>query len=396
MITLPSIEDLELHGKATFLRVDLNVPLKGGVITSDARIRAALPTIRHAIEAGARLMLASHLGRPKGQRVPEMSLEPVATRLSELLDRDVLFTDDCIGDGVVGLMREMQPGQVAVLENLRYHAGEEKNESAFAKKLAAPFKVYVNDAFGASHRAHASIVGMVPHVAEAAAGFLLRAEVEAIGKLMHDPAKPFVAVVGGAKVSDKLGVLQSLIGKVDTLCIGGAMAYTFLAAKGETVGDSRVEKDKVRVAAEVIERAKNRGVRLLLPVDHVTGEAFEEGTTATHVAKGSPIADGTMGLDIGQETRALYTDALRAAKTVFWNGPMGVFEWDAFAKGTLAVAQAVAETDAYTVVGGGDSVAAIEKAGVADRVSHVSTGGGASLELLELGSLPGLDILKGR
>ncbi len=396
MITLPAIENLELDGKATFMRVDLNVPLKNGVITSDARIRAALPTIEHAIGKGARLMLASHLGRPKGQRVPEMSLEPVATRLSELLDRDVLCADDCIGDGVMGLMREMQPGQIAVLENLRYHAGEEKNESEFAKKLAAPFRVYVNDAFGASHRAHASIVGMVEHVQEAAAGFLLRAEVEAIGKLIHGPEKPFVAVVGGAKVSDKLGVLQSLIGKVDTLCIGGAMAYTFLAARGEAVGDSKVEKDKVRVAGEIMERSKNRGVRLLLPVDHVTGETFEESTTAIHVAKGKSIADGTMGLDIGQETRELYAAAIREAKTVFWNGPMGVFEWDAFAKGTLAVAEAVAESDAYTVVGGGDSVAAIEKAGVADRVSHVSTGGGASLELLELGSLPGIDILKGR
>lgn len=390
-----SIDTLELDGKAVFMRVDLNVPLRDGVITSDARIRAALPSIRHALDAGARLMLASHLGRPKGNRIPEMSLEPVALRLSELLDRDVMFAEDCIGDGVAGLLREMSAGSVAVLENLRYHAGEEKNDSEFAKKLASPFGVYVNDAFGASHRGHASIVGMVPHVAESAAGFLLAQEVTAIRKLTDGAEKPFVAVVGGAKVSDKLGVLQSLIGKVDTLCIGGAMAYTFLSALGQSVGDSRVEKDKVSVAKEVLQRARNRGVTLMLPVDHVTGAEFDENTTPTLVAKGAAIADGSMGLDIGPESRAAYADAVRSAATVFWNGPMGVFEWQAFSRGTLAVADAVAETSAYSVVGGGDSVAAIEKAGVADRVSHVSTGGGASLELIELGSLPGLDALKG-
>ncbi|MEM6533557.1 MAG: phosphoglycerate kinase [Myxococcota bacterium] len=391
---MKSIDALELDGKAVFMRVDLNVPMKDGVITSDARVRAALPSVRHALNGGARLMLASHLGRPKGNRVPEMSLEPVAMRLSELLDQDVMFAEDCIGDGVSGLLREMGPGSVAVLENLRYHASEEKNDAEFSKRLAAPFNVYINDAFGASHRAHASIVGMVPHVKEAAAGFLLGKEVEAISKLINGAEKPFVAVVGGAKVSDKLGVLQSLIGKVDTLCIGGAMAYTFLAALGQSVGDSRVEKDKISVAKEVLQRARNRGVTLMLPVDHVTGAEFDENTTATVVAKGAVIADGTMGLDIGPESRAAYAQAVMSASTVFWNGPMGVFEWGAFSRGTMAVAEAVAETGAYTVVGGGDSVAAIEKAKIADRVSHVSTGGGASLELIELGTLPGLDALK--
>lgn len=394
-MNIPSISNLELDGKAVFMRVDLNVPLKDGSITSDARIRAALPTIRHAIDAGARLLLASHLGRPKGRRVAEMSLEPVAQRLSELLGQDVLFAEDCVGDGVSGLLREMRSGSVGVLENLRYHEGETKNDTEFARQLGSPFQVYVNDAFGASHRAHASIVGIVPHIAESASGFLLAKEVEAIGKLTSNAKKPFVAVVGGAKVSDKLGVLQSLLGKVDTLCIGGAMAYTFLSASGTSVGNSRVEKDKVHVAKEVMERASLRGVRLMLPVDHVTASEFEAGATATVVAKGAPIAEGTMGLDIGPETRAAYADAVASAGTVFWNGPMGVFEWDAFAKGTMAVADAVAQSDGFTVVGGGDSVAAIEKAGIADRVSHVSTGGGASLELIELGTLPGLEALKG-
>lgn len=393
MKALPSINDLELDNRAVFMRVDLNVPLRDGEITSDARIRAAIPTIELALERGARLMLASHLGRPKGKRVPEMSLEPVAQRLSELLDRDVTFVEDCIGDPVGGLIREMRSGQVAVLENLRYHAAEEGNDADFARRLGMPFDVYINDAFGASHRAHASIVGIVPHVREAAAGLLLAREVEALGRLVDGAEKPFTAIVGGAKVSDKLGVFQSLIGKVNKLCIGGAMAYTFLKAKGEKVGGSRIEEDKVRVAKEVAERARRRDVELLLPVDHVVADTFSADAPAKTLMPGQPIADGEMGLDIGPETAKLFARAIGEAKTVFWNGPMGVFEWEAFSAGTFCVARAVADSDAYSVVGGGDSVAAIEKADVVDRISHVSTGGGASLELIEQGTLPGIDAL---
>lgn len=391
---MPSITEVELDGQRVFMRLDLNVPMKGGVITSDARIQAALPTVRYALDHGAKLMLASHLGRPKGQRQPALTLEPVALRLSELLDRDVMFAEDCIGDGVGGLLREMSSGAVAVLENLRFHPGEESADSEFARKLAAPFQVYINDAFGASHRAHASIVGIVEHVEQAAAGFLLAKEVKALEQVLNEAQRPFVAVIGGAKVSDKIGVLRALVSRVDTICVGGAMAYTFLKAQGQPVGNSRVEEDQVHVAAEVLQRARNRKVQLLLPSDHVASESFYENSTPVHIAKGLPIADNLMGLDIGPETRSAYVSAISAARTVFWNGPMGVFEWQAYSRGTLAVAEAVADAEAYSVVGGGDSVAAIEAAGVKDRVSHVSTGGGASLEFLELGQLPGLNALR--
>lgn len=391
---MPSITEVELDGQRVFMRLDLNVPMKDGVITSDARIQAALPTVRYALDHGAKLMLASHLGRPKGKRQPSLTLEPVALRLSELLDRDVMFAEDCVGDGVGGLLREMSSGSVAVLENLRFHPGEESADSEFARRLAAPFQIYINDAFGASHRAHASIVGIVEHVEQAAAGFLLAKEVKALEQVLNDAQRPFVAVIGGAKVSDKIGVLRALVSRVDTICVGGAMAYTFLKAQGLPVGNSRVEEDQVHVAAEVLQRARNRKVQLLLPSDHVASESFDENSTPVHVAKGLPIADHLMGLDIGPDTRSAYVSAIGAAQTVFWNGPMGVFEWQSFSRGTLAVAQAVADAEAYSVVGGGDSVAAIEVAGVKDRVSHVSTGGGASLEFLELGHLPGLDALR--
>ena len=398
MKTMPSIRDLALENKAVFMRVDFNVPLEGKVITSDARIRAALPTIKLALEKGARLALASHLGRPKGKKNPDYSMEPVGHRLSELLGgKDVVLADDCIGDGVAGLVQGLRPGQVLLLENLRFYKEEEGNDAEFSKKLAAPFQVYINDAFGASHRAHASIVGMTKFFDDKSkgAGLLLEAEVKAIGKLLEGAEKPFVAVVGGAKVSDKIGVLDALIQRVDTLCIGGAMAYTFLKARGVEVGASKWEGDKLQTATDVIKRAKARDVRLLLPVDHVVADVFDENATATVVAD-EDVPEGKIGLDIGPQTRKLFSEAVDDAKTVFWNGPMGVFEWDKFSKGTTVIAEATAASSGYTVVGGGDSVAAIEKAGVADRIKHISTGGGASLELLELGSLPGVDALTGK
>lgn len=393
MNPLRTLKDLDLDGRRALLRLDLNVPLRDGVITSDARIRAALPTIRHAMDAGAKVALCSHLGRPKGQRDPQYSLEPVGARLSELLERDVLLADDCIGDGVRTMASRMQMDAPVLLENLRFHGGETSNDPAFARALAAPFDTFINDAFGACHRAHASIVGVVPHVEQVAAGFLLEKEVQALGRLLENPERPFVAVVGGAKVSDKLGVLQALLTRVDTLCIGGAMAYTFLKAKDGQVGDSRVEKDKLRVAREVMERAQAREVRLVLPVDHVVAGRFDENAKPEGVDN-VDIPEGRMGLDIGPQSRERLATYLGAAKTVFWNGPMGVFEWKAFAAGTRAVAEAVAQTEAYTVVGGGDSVAAVEEMGVADSVDHISTGGGASLELIEKGTLPGLDVLR--
>ncbi|KAK1548221.1 hypothetical protein Q3G72_000719 [Acer saccharum] len=394
MKPMHTLRSLELAGRAVFVRLDLNVPLKDGVITSDARIRAALPTLQYILEAGGRVAVASHLGRPKGRRTPEASLEPVGLRLSELLEHEVILAEDATGDGVRGLLRDARPGSLILLENLRFHGEEEANDAEFARALAAPFDVYVNDAFGASHRAHASIVGMVKHFKDFAAGFLLEKEVEALQRLIQAPQKPFVAVVGGAKVSDKLGVLESLLSRVDTLMVGGAMAYTFLKAQGHNVGKSRFEEDKLRVAQAILTRAEQRGTKLLLPTDHMAAAEFDAAAKATLVSQ-KDLPDGLMGLDIGPDTRRRYTEALQGAQTIFWNGPMGVFEWEKFAAGTLAVAQAVAGASGYTVVGGGDSVAAIEQAGVADKIDHVSTGGGASLELIEFGKLPGIEVLRG-
>ena len=394
-VKLPSIQDLDLNNRAVFMRLDLNVPLKDGKITSDARIQAALPTIRYALEKGAKLAIASHLGRPKGKFKKEDSLEPVGAHLSELLKQEVLLSEDCIGDGVKGLMRDLRPGGILLLENLRFHNEEEANDVAFARQLAAPFEVYINDAFGASHRAHASIVGMVKNIATCGAGFLLEKEVNALQTLLHEPKKPFVAIVGGAKVSDKVGVLEALLGRVTTLCIGGAMAYTFLKAQDHDCGKSKIEDDKLHVASDVIKRAKARGVELMLPTDHVCASDFAESAAPTVVTTPA-IPAHLMGLDIGPDTRAAYVARVHSAATVFWNGPMGVFEWDRFAAGTRAVAAAVAKNPGYTVVGGGDSVAAIEQAGVADKIKHVSTGGGASLELLQYGTLPGIEALHGK
>lgn len=393
MKPIRTLSQLQLDGRAVFVRLDLNVPLKDKSITSDARIRAALPTLQHILSAGGRVAVASHLGRPKGRRTPEASLEPVGMRLSELLAHEVILAEDATGDGVRRLLRDLRAGSLILLENLRFHAEEEANDAEFARALAAPFDVYVNDAFGASHRKHASIVGMVKHCEDFAAGFLLDKEVQALQRLIDAPAKPFVAIIGGAKVSDKLGVLESLLSKVDTLMIGGAMAYTFLKAQGHNIGKSRFEEDKLRVAQAILTRAEQRGTKLLLPTDHIAAPSFEADAQATLVGQTS-IPEHLMGLDIGPDTRRRYAEGLKSAQTLFWNGPMGVFEWERFAAGTQAIAQAVAQASGYTVVGGGDSVAAIEQAGVAERIDHVSTGGGASLELIEFGKLPGIEVLR--
>ncbi|TMA28876.1 MAG: phosphoglycerate kinase [Deltaproteobacteria bacterium] len=387
-----SIEQLDISGKRLFIRVDFNVPLdkKTGKVKDDARIRAALPTIQYAIERRAKVILASHLGRPDGKVVPEMSLEPAGSVLSRLLGRDVIFADDCVGDGVRKLVGELREGQVLLLENLRFHAEEEANDDEFSRELASLAEVYVDDAFGTVHRAHASTVGMVKHVAQRGAGFLVSSELKHLQPLLKGAAKPYLAILGGAKVSDKIKVIDQLIGKVDALLIGGAMAYTFLQARGVAVGASRVEKDKIDVARRILERAR---AEVLLPVDHVVASE-PKGGIPTQVV--STIPDGQLGLDIGPKTSELYRQRIVGAQTIFWNGPMGMFEVSEYAAGTRAVADALVEATrrgAQTVVGGGDSAAAIAEFGLADKVTHVSTGGGASLEFLEGRELPGVKVL---
>jgi phosphoglycerate kinase len=389
-----SVKDLPLAGKKVFVRVDFNVPIKNGQIGDDTRIRASLPTIRYVVEQGGTAILASHLGRPKGKPNPEYSLKPVAGRLAELVGTPVVFADDCVGDAAKQAIAKAGPGGIVLLENLRFHGEEEKNDPAFAKELAALADVYVNDAFGSAHRAHASTEGIVHHVKEAAAGFLMAKEVEYLGRVLEQPERPFVAILGGAKVSDKLEVIENLIPRVDALLIGGAMAYTFFKARGIEVGTSLVEADLLDTARDVERRAKERGLRLELPTDHVVAPKLEAGAPAETLAVGDAAIGNRMGLDIGPATVTTYRDVIAGAKTVIWNGPMGVFEIDAFANGTLEVARAVAAVKGTTVIGGGDSIAAVAKAGVTDKITHISTGGGASLEFLGGRKLPGVEAIK--
>jgi len=386
------ITELKLSGKRTFVRVDFNVPLHEGRVADSTRIQASLPTIRYAMEQGARVVLASHLGRPKGKRVPEASLAAVADELSRLIGQNVPLAPDCIGPEVEAMVQALPPGGVLLLENLRFHPGEEKNDPEFAQALARLADVYVNDAFGTAHRAHASTVGMVALVGEKAAGLLMQRECTYLSKILHAPERPLYALLGGAKVSDKLAVLENLLRVVDGLLIGGAMAYTFLRAKGVPVGASRVESELIDTAGRLIAQARTMGKELLLPVDHRASTALDGSAPVQVVSPGIP--DGMYGVDIGPQTEQTYAAALQKARTIFWNGPMGIFEVEAFSHGTMAMVDALIASGATTVVGGGDSAAAVMRSGKADQISHVSTGGGATLEFLEGRTLPGLAALE--
>jgi len=395
-----SIKDLNLSGQRVFIRVDFNVPIKDGKVEDDTRIRASLPTIQYALERGAKVILASHLGRPKGKRVDKYSLRPVADHLATLLKRPVLFAEDCVADEAESKASKLAPGEVLLLENLRFHPEEEKNDDGFAKQLARSCDVYVNDAFGAAHRAHASTVGITKHVSKAAAGLLMEKELEYLGRCINHPEHPFVAILGGAKVSDKIPVINALIDRgVDKILIGGAMAYTFLKAEGFTVGKSLVEDSMLSTALSIKKSAAEKNIEFLLPTDHQVVDSYEPIKGQQIVAKTIPIEFtniGLVGMDIGVETVAHFSNALADARMIIWNGPMGVFEEPPFDQGTIGVARAVAEAadrGAIVVVGGGDSVAAIAKAGVADRITHISTGGGATLEFLAGEELPGVEAL---
>lgn len=385
------IDELPIESKRTLIRVDLNVPLQDGQIADDSRIVAALPTIRHAVKRGARIILVSHLGRPKGQVVPSLSLAPVGEYLASALQTEVLLPDQPIGVSASRLASSLRDGQILLLENIRFDAGETQNTEVCSRALAELAECYVNDAFGAAHRAHASTVGVTSFVRDKAVGFLMAKEVEALQHLLEAPKTGFVAILGGAKVSDKIKVIRSLMDKVDTLLIGGAMAYTFLQAKGLGVGQSRIEEAHIKTAKTVLSAAESKGVEICLPSDHVCATEFS--ADAVPVSQGIEIGDQLMGLDIGPETARTYATKLARAKTIFWNGPMGVFEFEAFAAGTRAVADAVAASQAWSVVGGGDSVRAVKESGRANEIDHVSTGGGASLEFIEGKLLPGLEAL---
>lgn len=390
-----TIEDLELKGKRVFIRADFNVPLDENLkITDDRRIRSTLPTINYAIDEGAKVILASHLGRPKGKASPRLSLQPVAKRLQRLLDKDVIFVEDCIGPHVESVVSRMKNGDVVLLENLRFHPEEEKNDEEFARALAKLADYYVNDAFGASHRSHASIVG-IPKFLPAAAGFLLKKEIEYLKGVVTNPVRPFVAILGGAKVSGKIGVLENLADKVDKVIVGGGMAFTFIKAMGFEIGNSLVEMDMLELANRIREKLRQNNVKFYLPVDCVIAQSMEPGVE-TKIVTTQEIPKGWLALDIGPASVRLFSEALQDAKTIIWNGPMGVFELDAFSRGTFAIARAVADAYALTIVGGGDTDLAVHRAGVSDSISFISTGGGASLQLLEGKELPGIAALTDR
>lgn len=389
-----TIEDIDVKGKKVLVRCDFNVPIKDGNITDENRLLGALPTIKYLIDKGAKIILCSHMGKPKGEVKKELSLEPVAKRLSELLNTEVKFAadDTVVGENAKKAVSEMKDGEVVLLENTRFRKEETKNEESFSKELASLADVFVNDAFGTAHRAHCSTVGVTEFVQVSVCGYLIQKELKFLGDTVENPERPFVAILGGAKVSDKINVINNLLDKVDTLIIGGGMAYTFLKAQGYTIGNSLVEEDKLEYSKEMVEKAKEKGVKFMLPVDHVIGEKFDASTEPV-ITEDENIKEGYMGLDIGPKTAKMYADEIKSSRTVIWNGPMGVFEFENFAKGTLEVAKAMANSNAVTVIGGGDSAAAVNQLGFGEQMTHISTGGGASLEFLEGKELPGITAL---
>ena len=387
-----SVEDIDVSGKKVLVRCDFNVPMKDGKITDETRINGALPTIKYLLSKNAAVILCSHMGRPKGEFNPAFSLAPVAKRLSELLGQEVVLAADVIGEDAKAKAAALKPGEIMMIENVRFHKEEEKNDPAFAKELASMAEIYVNDAFGTAHRAHASTAGVADYL-PAVCGYLIQKEISVMGKALSDPARPFTAILGGAKVSDKIGVINNLIDKVDTLIIGGGMAYTFMRALGNTTGTSICEEDKLELASDLMKKARAKGVSFLIPVDNIVAREYKEDADFMRIYSDA-IPDGWMGLDIGPTTQELFTKTIAGSGTVIWNGPMGVSEWENFAAGTRAVAKAVAECAGISIIGGGDSAAAVEKLGYADKMTHISTGGGASLEFLEGLELPGIACLQ--